>query len=480
MFNIDSYKKAYKNFIDYLNGYSNSLLTKIGECDKNIALCDVLEEIKQTHDVRTILNNKEFIASLNPVVLDYFRIIEFFRDNDALDADQVQNAANKILSIDEIKNFDVTKKSIYESKSSYESELSKVKNIITGSDYDIDYFNTLLLNSTISDRDKLLILSGLAYESSVTKEKDEVKDEKIDKKEEKKESKKESKFKKRENLYSISELVSRYKELSRYVDEYKMKLESLWANKTSKQLEYAVNLATLFNSGEINMNDAFSRSFTGERMLMLLLCCKEYQDVIDICIGNTKDGMTTKESYDELSYYVNSLGDRISLIDKYYALDQERDKVVDPGYEEETKSLFLVDNNGNGTINFDNFTEEEIGKANSLISKSETKGKKEKTILLHKVKNIDFDVLISKFSSYICSYVPLEDGSILILDIAHKTKGYDESINILRRNLDTIKDIRNEAKEHGTERLFESQKEYRDSLRDKYGLNTSKMNEVKL
>ncbi|UKI58509.1 MAG: hypothetical protein L6V81_03685 [Clostridium sp.] len=65
-------------------------LLKIGECDKNIALCDVLEEIKQTHDVRTILNNKEFIASLNPVVLDYFRIIEFFKDNDALDADQVQ------------------------------------------------------------------------------------------------------------------------------------------------------------------------------------------------------------------------------------------------------------------------------------------------------------------------------------------------------------------------------------------------------
>lgn len=477
MFNIDSYKKAYKNFIDYLNGYSNSLLTKIGECDKNIALCDVLEEIKQTHDVRTILNNKEFIASLNPVVLDYFRIIEFFKDNDALDADQVQNAANKILSIDEIKNFDVTKKSIYESKSSYESELSKVKNIISGSDYDIDYFNTLLLNSTISDKDKLLILSGLAYESTINREKEQAKD---DIKEEKKESKKESKFKKRENLYSISELVNKYRELSKCVDEYKMKLESLWANKSSKQLEYAVNLATLFNSGELNMKDIFNRSFTSERMLMLLLCCKEYQDVIDICISNTKDGMTTKESYDELLYYVNSLSDRISLIDKYYALEKERDKVIDPDYVEETKSLFLIDDNGNGTINFDNFTEEEIEKANSLINKSETKGKNEKSILLHKIKNVDFDVLISKFSSYICSYVPLEDGSILILDIAHKTKGYDESVNILRRNLNTIKDIRNEAKEKGTERLFESQKEYRDSLRDKYGLNTSKMNEVKL
>lgn len=477
MFNIDSYKKAYKNFIDYLNGYSNSLLTKIGECDKNIALCDVLEEIKQTHDVRTILNNKEFIASLNPVVLDYFRIIEFFKDNDALDADQVQNAANKILSIDEIKNFDVTKKSIYESKSSYESELSKVKNIISGSDYDIDYFNTLLLNSTISDKDKLLILSGLAYESTITKEKEQAKD---DIKEEKKESKKESKFKKRENSYSISELVNKYRELSKCVDEYKMKLGTLWANKSSKQLEYAVNLATLFNSGELNMNDAFSRNFTSERMLMLLLCCKEYQDVIDICISNTKDGMTTKESYDELLYYVNSLSDRISLIDKYYALEKERDKVIDPDYVEETKSLFLIDDNGNGTINFDNFTEDEIEKANSLINKSETKGKNEKSILLHKIKNVDFDVLISKFSSFICSYVPLEDGSILILDIAHKTKGYDESVNILRRNLDTIKDIRNEAKEKGTERLFESQKEYRDSLRDKYGLNTSKMNEVKL
>ena len=149
-------------------------------------------------------------------------------------------------------------------------------------------------------------------------------------------------------------------------------------------------------------------------------------------------------------------------------------------YRARLDDYLVYDNNGNGTINFDNFTEEEIGKANSLINKSEKKGKNEKSILLHKIKNVDFDVLISKFSSYICSYVPLEDGTILILDIAHKTKGYDESVNILRRNLDTIKDIRNEAKEQGTERLFESQKEYRDSLRDKYGLNTSKMNEVKL
>ena len=125
-------------------------------------------------------------------------------------------------------------------------------------------------------------------------------------------------------------------------------------------------------------------------------------------------------------------------------------------------------------------SQEEIDKVNSLIDKSEKKGKNERTILLHKIKNVDFDILISKFSSYICSYVPLSDGTILILDIAHKTKGYDESVNILRRNLNTIKDIRNEAKEKGTERLFESQKEYRDSLRDKYGLNTSKMNEVKL
>lgn len=49
MFDINSYKKAMKNFIDYLNGYSNSLLTKIGECDKNIALCDVFFRRNKTN-----------------------------------------------------------------------------------------------------------------------------------------------------------------------------------------------------------------------------------------------------------------------------------------------------------------------------------------------------------------------------------------------------------------------------------------------
>ena len=36
MFNVDAYKKSYKNFIDYLNGYSNSLLSKIADIDLNV------------------------------------------------------------------------------------------------------------------------------------------------------------------------------------------------------------------------------------------------------------------------------------------------------------------------------------------------------------------------------------------------------------------------------------------------------------
>lgn len=476
MFDINSYKKAMKNFIDYLNGYSNSLLTKIGECDKNIALCDVLEEIKQTHDVRTILNNREFIASLNPVVLDYFKIIEFFKDNDALDADQVQNAANKILSIDEIKNFDVTKKSIYESKSTYESELSKVRSIIKGKDYDIDYFNKLLTESILSDKDKLLILSGIAYESTIKHDKEESKEAK---KEETKESKKDSKFKKADNLYSISALLDKYHKLNELTNLYKVELESLWKDKSDKQLGYAINLAALFNNGEIDMKNIFNRSFINERMLVLLLCCKEYQEVIDISISNIKGDKTSKELYDELEYYINSLEERLTLLGKYRTLNKEEEKELDVDYET-SRTLFLLNEDGTSTIDFSAFTEEEIDKVNSLIDKSEKKGKNERTILLHKIKNVDFDILISKFSSYICSYVPLSDGTILILDIAHKKKGYDETTTILNKKKNTIKDIIEESKQHGTENLFESQKEYRTMLRDTYGINATKAEEVKL
>ncbi|UKI58508.1 MAG: hypothetical protein L6V81_03680 [Clostridium sp.] len=68
-----------------------------------------------------------------------------------------------------------------------------------------------------------------------------------------------------------------------------MKLESLWANKSSKQLEYAVNLATLFNSGELNMKDIFLiEVLLVKECSCYFLCCKEYQDVIDICISNIK------------------------------------------------------------------------------------------------------------------------------------------------------------------------------------------------
>ena len=48
----------------------------------------------------------------------------------------------------------------------------------------------------------------------------------------------------------------------------------------------------------------FNRSFINERMLVLLLCCKEYQEVIDISISNIKGDKTSKELYDELEYYI--------------------------------------------------------------------------------------------------------------------------------------------------------------------------------
>lgn len=473
MFNIESIKKANKNFINYLNGYSNSLLIKIGECDKNIALCDVLEEIKKTHNVQTILDNREFIASLNPIVLDYFKIIEFFRDNDALDADQVNNAASKILNIDEIRNFDITKKSIYESKSSYESELSKVKSIISSKDYDIDFFNKLLLESTLSDKDKILILSSLAYESSLVKKNEEKKDK------EDKESKKDRKFKKIENTYSIEELLNKYHKLSETLSMYESELEGLWKDKNDSQMEYAINISRLYNNGEVEIKDIFDRSFTSERMLVLLLCSKEYQDVIDMSLSNIDGNNTTKELYDELKYYIDSLEDRINSLNKYYKLEQSRSEEVHDDYDS-SKILFLLNSDGNSLINFDSFNEEEIDKVNSLLEKSERKGKNEKTILLHKIKNVDFDVLVSKFSSFICTYVPLSDGTILVLNVNGKKKGYDEAINILNKYLSGIKEIRKEVRSNGSEKLFSEQKEYRDSLRNQYGINTSKVDEVKL
>lgn len=473
MFNIESIKKANKNFINYLNGYSNSLLIKIGECDKNIALCDVLEEIKKTHNVQTILDNREFIASLNPIVLDYFKIIEFFRDNDALDADQVNNAASKILNIDEIRNFDITKKSIYESKSSYESELSKVKSIISSKDYDIDFFNKLLLESTLSDKDKILILSSLAYESSLVKNNEEKKDK------EDKESKKDRKFKKIENTYSIEELLNKYHGLSETLNMYESELEGLWKDKNDSQMEYAINISRIYNNGEVEIKDIFDRSFTSERMLVLLLCSKEYQDVIDMSLSNIGGNNTTKELYDELKYYIDSLEDRINSLNKYYKLEQSRSEEVHDDYDS-SKILFLLNSDGNSLIDFDSFNEEEIDKVNSLLEKSERKGKNEKTILLHKIKNVDFDVLVSKFSSFICTYVPLSDGTILVLNVNGKKKGYDEAINILNKYLSSIKEIRKEVRNNGSEKLFSEQKEYRDSLRNQYGINTSKVDEVKL
>lgn len=477
MFNVEAYKKAYKNFIDYLNGYSNSLLVKIGECDRNISLSEAVDEIKKSHDVNSILNNREFIVSLNPVVLNYYKIIEFFKENEALDADQVTDAINRILDIDEIKNFEGIKKNIYENKSSYETLISRIKAVIDGNLEDIDFVNKMILESTLSEKDKLLILSGLAYESTITYE---VKKDRENNKESsiKEDKSKKDKFKKLDNLLDVTSLITKYKELSKRVSTYKKELYSYWKDKTSRQLQYAFSLAKLYNSGELERKDIFNNTLN-ERMLILLLSCKEYEDLINMSLKGVTNNKLAKSEYDELSYYINALEENVTILDKYDATKKVKDSDIDVTYEN-PKVLFLLDKDNNGIIDYSSFTLEDIDKINSLIDKCERKGKNEKSILLHKVKDVDFDVLVGKTSKIICPYVVLSDGSILILNIATKNKGYDETIGILAGYKDKIKAIRSESTINNLDSLYEEQEEYRNQIRDNYGVNVSKAEEVKL
>lgn len=477
MFNVEAYKKAYKNFIDYLNGYSNSLLVKIGECDRNISLSEAVDEIKKSHDVNSILNNREFIVSLNPVVLNYYKIIEFFKENEALDADQVTDAINRILDIDEIKNFEGIKKNIYENKSSYETLISRIKAVIDGNLEDIDFVNKMILESTLSEKDKLLILSGLAYESTITYE---VKKDRENNKESsiKEDKSKKDKFKKLDNLLDVTSLITKYKELSKRVSTYKKELYSYWKDKTSRQLQYAFSLAKLYNSGELERKDIFNNTLD-ERMLILLLSCKEYEDLINMSLKGVTNNKLAKSEYDKLSYYINALEENVTILDKYDATKKVKDSDIDVTYEN-PKVLFLLDKNNNGIIDYSSFTLEDIDKINSLIDKCERKGKNEKSILLHKVKDVDFDVLVGKTSKIICPYVVLSDGSILILNIATKNKGYDETIGILAGYKDKIKAIRSESNINNLDSLYEEQEEYRNQIRDNYGVNVSKAEEVKL
>lgn len=477
MFNVEAYKKAYKNFIDYLNGYSNSLLVKIGECDRNISLSEAVDEIKKSHDVNSILNNREFIVSLNPVVLNYYKIIEFFKENEALDADQVTDAINRILDIDEIKNFEGIKKNIYENKSSYESLISRIKAVIDGNLEDIDFVNKMILESTLSEKDKLLILSGLAYESTITYE---VKKDRENNKESsiKEDKSKKDKFKKLDNLLDVTSLITKYKELSKRVSTYKKELYSYWKDKTSRQLQYAFSLAKLYNSGELERKDIFNNTLD-ERMLILLLSCKEYEDLINMSLKGVTNNKLAKSEYDKLSYYINALEENVTILDKYDATKKVKDSDIDVTYEN-PRVLFLLDKDNNGIIDYSSFTLEDIDKINSLIDKCERKGKNEKSILLHKVKDVDFDVLVGKTSKIICPYVVLSDGSILILNIATKNKGYDETIGILAGYKDKIKAIRSESNINNLDSLYEEQEEYRNQIRDNYGVNVSKAEEVKL
>lgn len=477
MFNVEAYKKAYKNFIDYLNGYSNSLLVKIGECDRNISLSEAVDEIKKSHDVNSILNNREFIVSLNPVVLNYYKIIEFFKENEALDADQVTDAINRILDIDEIKNFEGIKKNIYENKSSYETLISRIKAVIDGNLEDIDFVNKMILESTLSEKDKLLILSGLAYESTITYE---VKKDRENNKESsiKEDKSKKDKFKKLDNLLDVTSLITKYKELSKRVSTYKKELYSYWKDKTSRQLQYAFSLAKLYNSGELERKNIFNNTLN-ERMLILLLSCKEYEDLINMSLKGVTNNKLAKSEYDELSYYINALEENVTILDKYDATKKVKDSDIDVTYEN-PRVLFLLDKDNNGIIDYSSFTLEDIDKINSLIDKCERKGKNEKSILLHKVKDVDFDVLVGKTSKIICPYVVLSDGSILILNIATKNKGYDETIGILAGYKDKIKAIRSESTINNLDSLYEEQEEYRNQIRDNYGVNVSKAEEVKL
>lgn len=429
MYRVEDISDITKKFGDYIASYISELESKLEKVSNTKFYEDLKNILKTSTDLEDFLHIEKDILKINPSLKGIFDVLNFYYENNASNAPQARKAIENLKNSGLLSKIDVLSQNT-EEKSKLEEEIKKCKMILSNNITDWDYYFDLIKKSDLTDEEQIELLSKIAYESTLEKEKVTTKEE--DKKEEKP-------AKEYVSTEKMGVELERLRELNRKINNYIAKYSSLVNNKTPNQITMYKDV---INALGTNLYDEVGNYKVKEEAIILLTFrAQALQADISSVVSSLKSTYE-KEDFDMLELYLDELS---KIEDLLSGLDSEITEEEKEANSNGTKNIiYLTDENNNPYFSYSNLQFEQKLSYKTLLEKI-SKGlfdyKKHKngaTVLGTKSNR----VYVNISGRYGCSYVILNDEYLLVLSLAPYQNVYSESLKIESQEEKKIKELK--------------------------------------
>lgn len=459
MYSNEKVKPSYGKFTAYLKKHIKELKSQLEEYEKKANYSEVISELRDNPSLDMVLKERKFLISLNSSFDSQFKLIDFFVMRNASEAPQVTVTIKSILESDEVKNFD-TKVSSSFNVSAIREELEQYTSLLNGVNLDIDFLVSVLDKSTLSEKEKLDVLSKNAFDRIPTKKLDESLKEEKDKAIEEEMAKKinETSF---EEMTDITKLNDRFMISMPVIEDIKKTYRYLIKNKTEMQLAYAKSMFKIFDAGELSIEDA--ANYANEIIMSLYLEIMSYSEEINGIIEKANDGKLPIGDSQYLELCITDIENYIMQFSSLVKAKEMEEKKEETKTEEDKKLLFLADGRGKCTLDFTGFKSTEV---ETLLDKCRRSIKRKEYKL---GPGTNFSVLMNNVSKTACSYVSLSDQFNLVIDVSHIGEAHDRAIGIATKNQAVINDYI-ELVSKNPDEAYSEQEEIRRNIGEKLNI----------
>lgn len=432
MYRVEDISDIIKKFGDYIASYISELESKLEKVSNTKFYEDLKNILKTSTDLEDFLHIEKDILKINPSLKGIFDILNFYYENNASNAPQARKAIENLKNSDLQSKIDVLLQNT-EEKSKLEEEIKKCKMILANNITDWDYYFDLIKKSDLTDEEQIELLSKIAYESTLEKEKVTAKEG------EKDESKKEEPKKEYVSTEKMGVELERLRELNRKIDSYISKYSSLVNTKTPNQITM---YKEVINALGTNLYDEVGNYKVKEEAIILLTFrAQTLQADISSVVSSLKSTYE-KEDFDMLELYLDELSKIEDLLSGLDSEITEEEKEVNSNGTKNV--IYLTDENNNPYFSYSNLQFEQKLSYKTLLEKI-SKGlfdyKKHKngaTVLGTKSNR----VYVNISGRYGCSYVILNDEYLLVLSLASYQNVYSESLKIESQEEKKIKKLK--------------------------------------
>lgn len=385
----------------------------------------VIKSVRENPNITFILENADKLSSLDETLSQQIEIIKFFYQNQVTDVEQVKVALENIRNNEALVKQEEQMIKSKNEKTQLTNDIA-VLSTLKGDKYDSDVLGKVLGISNLTEEEQLIVLTKAAYDSCNTQEK--------------------------ENAPSYIDQYNLVKDdLNQLIKEYYPLIEG----KSERELAHTKELVNLIKQGYmtkedcINLDDfKYYDALISVELLALLDMKKEVENIL------RGQGMT--DYFDIYFMLLQDTKEKIKAIAAQHNEDKKQLSNTNP-----TNILYLQDVNGNLSFDIEGLNNDQKKGVSNLIDKIQ-KGlldyeKGTKKSKYQTSRRLDYSIYIQRSNNMCCTYTPLGDDTVLVLNIGPHSKMYKDTEKVIGKYNQTISQIKSEKAEIIKEKVMQQQ-----------------------